>query len=249
MTSTRPWKADPPDTQPELEPRPATRSAPEEPTGASAWAPWSSIAALFAGLVVTVVGSAIVAIASGTSGELDDPPPGLNIALTLFQNLALVGAAMLFAYILAGRPRAADFGLLRPPSIRRAIGLILGVWFGFYALSALWVTALGLHETQELPDRLGADNSTVNLLAVVVLITVVAPIGEEMFFRGYFFGALRNWKGVWPAAIGTGVIFGAHPRRARRRPASSCRSASSASGSACSTTTAARCTPASRCTR
>jgi uncharacterized protein len=40
-------------------------------------------------------------------------------------------------------------------------------------------------------------------------VTVVAPVGEELFFRGYFFGALRNWRGVWPAAIITGLVFGA----------------------------------------
>ena len=41
------------------------------------------------------------------------------------------------------------------------------------------------------------------------LVAVVAPIAEEFFFRGFFFGALRNWKGPWPAAILTGLVFGA----------------------------------------
>src|SRR5919108_614815 len=39
--------------------------------------------------------------------------------------------------------------------------------------------------------------------------SVVAPVAEEFFFRGFFFAALRNWRGLWPAAIGTGVVFGA----------------------------------------
>jgi membrane protease YdiL (CAAX protease family) len=204
VTSLQPPRLDDPAPQP----RPATRHAPERRAGAAAWAPWTSVAALFAGLVLTVIGSAIVAVASGTTGSLNDPPPGVNIALTLFQNIALVGAAVGFACLLGGRPRAADFGLVRPPNVRRAVGLLVAVWVGFYVLSAIWVTALNLHETQQLPDRLGADKSTINLLAVVVLITVVAPLGEELFFRGYFFGSLRNWRGVWPAAIATGVIFG-----------------------------------------
>jgi membrane protease YdiL (CAAX protease family) len=42
-----------------------------------------------------------------------------------------------------------------------------------------------------------------------VLITVVAPLGEEIFFRGYFFAALRNWRGWLPAAVITGLVFGA----------------------------------------
>jgi membrane protease YdiL (CAAX protease family) len=190
------------------QPAPATRRPPERRSGAAAWAPWTSIAALFVGLVVTIIGSSIVAIASGTTGDLKDPPPGISIALTLFQNLALVGAAIAFAFLVR-RPSAADFGLRRPARPWRAAGLLASVFFGFYAFSAAWVSVLGIHETQELPDRLGADSSTLNALAVVVLITVVAPLGEEIFFRGYFFGSLRNWRGVWPAAIATGLIFGA----------------------------------------
>ena len=173
--------------------------------GAAGWPPWTALAALFAGLVATIVGSTIVAVASGTS-SLEDPPAGVNIALTLLQNIALVGMALLFAR-LAGRPTAVDFGLRRPP-LKRALGLLVAVWVGFYVVSALWVLALGIDEQQELPDRLGADKGTLNLLAVVVLITVIAPLGEELFFRGYFFGALRNWRGVWPAAILTGLVFG-----------------------------------------
>ncbi len=37
---------------------------------------------------------------------------------------------------------------------------------------------------------------------------MVAPICEEFLFRGYFFTALRNWRGVWPAAVITGLVFG-----------------------------------------
>jgi membrane protease YdiL (CAAX protease family) len=173
--------------------------------GSAGWPPWTALAALFGGLVATIVGSTIVAVASG-SASLDNPPAGVNIALTLLQNIALVGTALLFAR-LAGRPAAVDFGLRRPP-LKRAVLLLVAVWVGFYIISALWVLALGIDEHQELPDRLGADQGTLNLLAVVVLITVIAPLGEELFFRGYFFGALRNWRGVWPAAIGTGLVFG-----------------------------------------
>ena len=61
----------------------------------------------------------------------------------------------------------------------------------------------------KLPDELGVKDSTVALLAVAFLVAVVAPIAEEFFFRGFFFTALRNWKGLWPAAIITGLVFGA----------------------------------------
>jgi len=49
---------------------------------------------------------------------------------------------------------------------------------------------------------------TVALVAVTILVCVIAPMAEEFFFRGYFFSALRNWRGLWPAAILTGLVFG-----------------------------------------
>lgn len=43
-----------------------------------------------------------------------------------------------------------------------------------------------------------------------VLITIgVGPVFEEILFRGYVFTALARWRGVWPAAVITGVGFGA----------------------------------------
>jgi uncharacterized protein len=71
------------------------------------------------------------------------------------------------------------------------------------------VAALDIKSKDRLPSELGADKSTVALVAVAVLVCVIAPIAEETFFRGYFFNALRSWRGLWPAAIITGLVFGA----------------------------------------
>lgn len=165
-------------------------------------------AAILTGFGATVMGGVVVAIVATAMGaSVKHPSAGVNMGLTFFQDAALIGAALLFAH-LSGRPTAADFGLRRPP-LGRAVGLMLAVAVGFYAVSAVWVAALSLDEKQTLPDELGASGSAVNLALVVVLITVVAPLAEEFFFRGYFFGALRNWKGYMLAAIVSGLVFGA----------------------------------------
>ena len=187
---------------------PAARRSRLRALGRDGWRPWTAWVALVAGFGATIVGGIIVAIVAASMGEsIEDPSPGVNIGLTFFQNVSLIGAAMIFATI-AGRPTGADFGLVKT-SIGRAIGLLLAVWVGFYVVSAIWVAALSLDERQTLPDELGVSGSTLNLVLVVVLITVIAPLGEELFFRGYFFGSLRNWKGFLPAAIITGAVFGA----------------------------------------
>jgi len=188
-------------------PQPGTATA-FGPRGSAGWRPWTAWAALLTGFGITVMGGVIVAIAAtAMGGSASDPSAGVSLGLTFFQNFALIGAALFFA-TMVGRPRAQDFGLRRP-RLGSAFGLLLAVWAGFFVFSGAWVTLLGLDEPQTLPDELGAKDSALNLALVIVLICVIAPIGEELFFRGYFFRALRNWKGWLPAAVITGLVFGA----------------------------------------
>ena len=206
----------PPQFQPDLpappppgDPAPAAapQLEPHEQSGRDGWPPWLSIAGFVAGYGTTIVVGLVVLVIAGAFGaSAKDPPPGVNIGLTVGQNVALVGAAYFFA-MLSGRPAAADFGL-RPAPLKRSVKLLVAVWIGFFVLSAIWAAALGLDERQTLPDELGANGALINALAVIVLVTVIAPLGEELFFRGFFFGALRNWHGPVLAALLTGALFG-----------------------------------------
>lgn len=208
----------PPQFQPDLPPPPSSDPAapePAEPTelepheqsGRNGWPAWLSVAGFAAGYGTTIVLGLIVLIIAGAFGaSTKDPPAGVSIGLTVGQNLALVAAAYFFAFM-SGRPTAADFGL-RPAPLWRSVRLILAVWLGFFVLSAIWAVAMSLDEQQTLPEDLGATGPLVNALAVIVLVTVIAPLGEELFFRGFFFGSLRNWRGPILAAILTGAVFG-----------------------------------------
>jgi membrane protease YdiL (CAAX protease family) len=81
--------------------------------------------------------------------------------------------------------------------------------FGVYLVLASIYTVLFNPPQDNLPDQLGANEST--LLAVVTGIFVigVAPVVEETFFRGFLFQALRNSWGVWLAVPASAVIFSA----------------------------------------
>lgn len=188
-------------------PRPGTSTAPE-PRDASTWKPWSAPLALLVWFAATLVLTIVIGIVGAAIGyPLDDPPPGVNIAGTFAQDFAMVGAALLFAFMV-GRPRGADYGLVRT-RIGAAIGAMISIWIGFIVFSLIWKTAVSLDDPQTLPDQLGIEGSTLNLVLVVIVITILAPVAEETLFRGYIFRALRNWRGFAPAAIITGLIFGA----------------------------------------
>jgi membrane protease YdiL (CAAX protease family) len=200
VTSIPPPGHVPPPAQP--------RATPARLGGSAGWKPWTAPVTLVVWFGITMVLSAILALASAAMGNsLKHPPPGVNIAATFAQDFAMIGAALAFAHM-AGRPRGADFGLLRTP-LAKAIGAMVAIWIGFIGVSLAWKAAISLDDPQTLPDDLGIHGSTVNLVLVVVLVTVLAPIAEEIMFRGYIFRALRNWRGLWPAAIVTGLVFGA----------------------------------------
>lgn len=43
--------------------------------------------------------------------------------------------------------------------------------------------------------------------SVVVMAVLCAPIAEEVIFRGYLLGVIRQYLGVWAALIGSSLIF------------------------------------------
>jgi uncharacterized protein len=203
-------------TAPSSVPPPSFDLAPELPEGVERaprseggrWKPWMAWVALVAAFGGALMGALIVGVIGAVAGaDLGDPTPAVNISATMVQDLAFIGAALLFAGI-AARPLPEQFGLRRT-RFWPAVGWIALAFVAFYVFTLVWVSILGVDaDDTKLPEELGVKDSTVALLAVAFLVSVVAPIAEEFFFRGFFFTALRSWKGLWPAAILTGVVFG-----------------------------------------
>jgi membrane protease YdiL (CAAX protease family) len=120
--------------------------------------------------------------------------------------------AVWFAIVLAIAVDRRDLlALRRPRSWGRAAGLCVGAVAAIYAVSAV-VSVLplpqspsheqGIAPTHWEPRYAGA------FAANVVLFTVVAPIVEELMFRGLGQSLLR-FLGRWPSILVVGVAFGA----------------------------------------
>jgi uncharacterized protein len=184
---------------------------PPRQRGLPAWPPWAPFAAMLVTLGIAILGATIATVAAQLAGydvDAGDPPPGVTITGTFFQDGGLILSAWLLARLTAGVPSASDFGLRRV-AWGKALGWLFAAWVAFIAFSGIWAAALGIEENDDLPQELGADESTTALVFVAVLVCVAAPIAEELFFRGFCFTALRRWIGVAGGAIATGVIFGA----------------------------------------
>jgi hypothetical protein len=64
----------------------------------------------------------------------------VNISATIVQDLAFVGAALLFASI-SGRPLPEQFGL-RPTAFWPAVGWMAAAFAAFYVFTLVWVSIL-----------------------------------------------------------------------------------------------------------
>ena len=185
---------------------PAVRSG----SPVTAWPPWSAAAALAGGLVLAVIGGFIVdipAAALGANVTASHTPAGLEIADTVVQDAGFVLSAIFFAQLGGRAVGAWQFGL-RPTPLWRAVRLLLALLGAFLIFSLAWGLLLNSSK-EKILEQLGAGESTTLLLLSAGLTCVVAPICEEFLFRGFIFTALRNWRGVWPAAAITGLVFGA----------------------------------------
>jgi len=184
---------------------------PELPVGADPaprWPLWYAPVGFLAGFAITLFVSVIagvIATAAGADVE-DDIPPSLVVILTLLQGVILAGTAIFLASR-TRRPRPWHFGLRRArfwPSVGWA-ALGLGCFFLFVIVYSAIVTPEG---EQSVTEDLGADESTLALIAAGFVVIVVAPVAEEFFFRGFFYRALRSRLGVLAAAAIDGVVFG-----------------------------------------
>jgi uncharacterized protein len=177
---------------------------------ANDWRVWTGFAALLGALFLAAMGGLIVdipAIVLGVKVSSSHTPAGLELADTVVQDVAFVLTVVLFARLGGRTVRSWQFGL-RPTSARRAAGLVVLTILAFLLFSVIWAALVNTPK-EKLLEQLGANQTTLLLALSALLTTVIAPISEEILFRGYIFAALSKWRGWLPAAAITGVLFGA----------------------------------------
>jgi membrane protease YdiL (CAAX protease family) len=166
---------------------------------------------LVAVLAVPGVADALRALTAAMFGRPDLPPDKARVALSLaLTPAATVIGALLYRQI----GRAIDDNvppapLERPPPLRTA-GLVaahlVAAIVGSYALSLLMTLAgAPIVEQKIVLDLVSSGGPALASLAFSAL--VLAPLGEELFFRGLLFRRLRQNAGAWPAYLVSALLF------------------------------------------
>ena len=94
-----------------------------------------------------------------------------------------------------------------------APGTVIGMLLFFSGLQASgfmkWIESFGIETVQDSVKILKTSNDPVILGLMIIAAVIVAPICEEIVFRGYFYSASKKFAGPWAAGICSALIFGA----------------------------------------
>lgn len=90
---------------------------------------------------------------------------------------------------------------------RSALKTAALVYLAYFMFAIAWGLIVA-PEQEEIARDLGGGEGVVATALAGAMIIVLAPLGEEIFVRGFMFGGMRASWGFWPAAIVSGAFFG-----------------------------------------
>lgn len=170
---------------------------------------------LAGGLIMALLGMTVVA--RGMGSEAPTPPadrPLDELLLYNMVNMALPSLAIIVLLLARGGSLGSVYGLTKV-GLFRAIGIGIGLAILAlpltYGAKAITVMVFG---SQEAPQALvqkfssavgGGDMRLVGLIALSAC--VIAPITEEILFRGTFYPTLARGFGRGPAALACALLF------------------------------------------
>jgi membrane protease YdiL (CAAX protease family) len=182
---------------------------PPVPVGESPKATWSAWESVAVYVVAILLGGA----ATIPFLRLIDDEDLANLASTAAAAVVIVG--VLVAWLSNSHPTwRRVMGFPKRDAWWREIrdsvgfGLVLypGMVFGVGLLVSLLLSALS-GETAEAPEQVPTDLSAVGLVVTAVYAIVVAPIHEELFFRGVLFRGVRDRYGLGAGLLASGFGF------------------------------------------
>jgi CAAX protease family protein len=150
----------------------------------------------------------VVTIEAAIVGAFDPDLSSLGAKLVL---QALLAAALVGVSFTMAAPQ----GLLAP---REALGLrrpgpgtaklAVTAYLAYFAFALIYSGIVSPHQ-KDLTRDLGYGDGALASITAGVLIVAIAPVAEEIFFRGFLFGGLRSRLAFVPAALISAAIFGA----------------------------------------
>lgn len=171
------------------------------------WPLWLPIAAIVGGVIFGFVAiGVLIAVLDGTGIQTNADAPAIKDIGTLIIDASVVGMSLVLAATVA-RPRAWHFGL-RGGRLGYSAGVAALGMLAIFLFGAVYANLVHTKNKQTVVQDLGVEMNTALLVGGAVLLIAVAPVCEELFFRGFLFRVLRLRLPLWIAAVADGLLFG-----------------------------------------
>ena len=122
------------------------------------------------------------------------------------------GASVLFWIRYVNRGNLAALGRPAQPLRDVLLGVGVGIGLIFAGGATLFLVREGVSlvtgETPAQPEQIGACVRGTALALMAPVVVIVAPLGEEIFFRGFLYNGLRRRLALWPALLISSLVFG-----------------------------------------
>lgn len=187
---------------------------PPLPTGKVAIWPYHGVDLLWMGFIVLTFAALSISNAQLTDSRAETNISVAGLVQSIGFQLVLAGLTML---VMVWRIRPAAWLGLRWPQWRRALVIgpvsVVGMWALSASLYASgyfkFLDSLGIEQLQDSVKLLQETSDPLVLGLMAVAAVIVAPVCEEIMFRGYLYPAAKRFAGPWVAGLGSALIFAA----------------------------------------
>lgn len=175
---------------------------PDPPREGATWSPTAAILG-FLGVIVIIVVFVNIAVALGADPE----EQGVDLLLQAALAVSLVAVPLAVAsWGQTGLREAAHRLGLRRMKLED-VGWAFAAYGVFFVVLIIYGVIVQ-PDPQDTVEVIADERDTMALIALGALVVIAAPVSEEIFFRGFFFGALRAKMPFWGAALISGLVFG-----------------------------------------
>jgi membrane protease YdiL (CAAX protease family) len=165
---------------------------------------WALLLVAFAAFLAASIAYAVIVGISGMSADEAENAPGPLLGATFVQDAVLIGGAVL----LAGFGVAAWRRLgMRPTPLWSAVGWAFAVLAAFWVANGIVRAIFGEPPDQEITTEIKEETAATAIAGYIVITCLLAPIAEEVFFRGLLFPVLRSRWGTAAGVLATGLLF------------------------------------------
>jgi membrane protease YdiL (CAAX protease family) len=176
--------------------------------------PWGAVAALIVGFGAYLISQIAIALAilpiirsRGEAATESLNAPWASLVLTAISSAIMLGVVWLF--LRSKKFKIRDLGFKKPSL--GSIGIAILAYIAYFVVFLVTVLALSAFvpsfNADEAQDVGFVGAQGWQLALAFVGLVIIAPISEEIFFRGFLYRGLRRSWPIWFAALGASVLF------------------------------------------